>query len=332
MKLLITPTTASRELKSFLGFLDADIKYENIRPDLITATNDIINLIGKSTYDFIADKYPITGNLDEENVNQNLVRATQYPIFAKAYMLYAPNNDLAHTGDGRKMRNEEHEKMAFQWMIDADNEAQEKRYYRALDDLIKLLDSTKVQTETPQTIYTIWTTSNEYKATQSLFIRNTKQFDKYAVIESPYLFFKLCPGIDECETDEILPRIGKTKFDELKTKLKANTPITEAKDIQLLDLIRRASANYSYAWGIKRFSIALLPDSVVQKYTSDRNTTKASAPTLKMEPQAAIEAFMDTFQKTCIKIEELLRVQPLDLTTLPTLPPIPDTPAGFNIM
>jgi len=332
MKLLITPTTASRELKSFLGFLDADIKYENIRPDLITATNDIINLIGKSTYDYIADKYPINGNADEENVDQNLVRATQYPIFAKAYMLFAPNNDLSHTGDGRKKRIEEHEKMAFQWMIDADNEAQEKRYYRALDDLIKLLDSTKVQNETTQTIYTIWTTSNEYKATQSLFIRNTKQFDKYAVIESPYLFFKLCPGIDECETDEILPRIGKTKFDEIKTKLKANTPITEAKDIQLLDLIRRASANYAYAWGIKRFSVALLPDSVVQKYTSDRNTTKSSAPTLKMEPQAAVEAFMNTFEKTCIKIEDLLRVQPLDLTTLPTLPSIPDADGGFTII
>ena len=332
MKLLITPTTASRELKSFLGFLDADIKYENIRPDLITATNDIINLIGKSTYDYIADKYPINGNADEENVDQNLVRATQYPIFAKAYMLFAPNNDLSHTGDGRKKRIEEHEKMAFQWMIDADNEAQEKRYYRALDDLIKLLDSTKVQNETAQTIYTIWTTSNEYKATQSLFIRNTKQFDKYAVIESPYLFFKLCPGIDECETDEILPRIGKTKFDEIKTKLKANTPITEAKDIQLLDLIRRASANYAYAWGIKRFSVALLPDSVVQKYTSDRNTTKSSAPTLKMEPQAAVEAFMNTFEKTCIKIEDLLRVQPLDLTTLPTLPSIPDADGGFTII
>lgn len=329
MKLLILPETASDELKENLGFLDADIKYENIRPDIITATNEVIDLIGKEVYDYIADKYPIS-SIDEEDQDQNLVRATQYPIFSRAYNLYAPSNDLAHTNDGRKMRNEEHEKMAFEWMINADNQAQEKRYYRALDDLIKLLDNSKLDVETSETIYTIWTASDAYKASQALFLRTTKQFDKYCVIESPYLFFKLCPGMDECETDEILPRIGKAKFDELKTKLKTPTPIEDPKDIQLLDLIRRASANYAYAWGIERFSVSLLPDSVVQKYSSDRNTIKASAPSLKMEPQAAIQAYRNTFEKTCLKIEELLKVAPEDLTTLPTLPTIPDVCGGFS--
>jgi hypothetical protein len=330
MKLLIDKITASDELKENLGFLDADIKYENIRPDLITATNEVIELIGKNVYDYIADKYPITLPIDDEDQDQNLVRACQYPIFARAYNLYAPSNDLSHTNDGRKMRNEEHEKMAFEWMINADNEAQEKRYYRALDDLIKLLDNSEIEDETEETIYTIWTSSNEYKATQSLFIRNIKQFSKYAVIDSPYLFIKLCPGIDECETDEIIPRIGITKFNELKTKLQENTPITDAKDLQLLDLIRRACANYAYAYGIERFSVSLLPDSVVQKYSSDRNTIKGSAPSLKMEPQAAIQAYRNTFEKTCIKIEELLKVVPLDLTTLPTIPTIADVCGGFS--
>ena len=333
MKLLITDNQdSSKELKAVLGFLDADIKYKNIRPDIVTATNDVIGVIGNDVYTYIASKYPITPPANDIDVDQNLVRAAQYAIYAKAYMLYAPNNDLSHTNDGRKMRNEEHEKNAFQWMIDSDNEAQEKRYYRALDDLIKLLDSTKTNSESSTTIWTIWTTSEEFKTTQSYFIRNTKQFDKYVVIESPYLFYKLCPGIDECETDEILPRIGKTKFDEIKLKLKTPTEITEPKDIKLLDLIRRACANYSFAWGIDRFSIALLPDSVVQKYTSDRQTTKASAPAVKMEPQGAIEAYMSTFSKTVSKIEDLLKEVPEDLSTLPTSPKISDVCGGFNAM
>jgi hypothetical protein len=333
MKLLITDNQdASKEIKAVLPFLDADIKYKNFAPDMETATNDVIGVIGQAVYNFIADKYPITAPVDHENVNQNLVRAAKKAIYAKTYIYFAPNNDLSHTSDGRKMRNEEHEKNAFQWMIDADNEAQEKRYYRALDDLIKLLDSTKTVSESPTTIWTIWTTSEEYKTTQSFFIRNTKQFDKYIVIESPYLFYKLCPGIDECETDEILPRIGKTKFDEIKTKLKTPTDITDPKDIKLLELIRRACANYSFAWGIDRFSIALLPDSVVQKYTSDRASTKASAPALKMEPQGAIEAYMATFDKTVSKIEDLLKEVPEDLSTIPTSPKIADVSGGFNAM
>lgn len=333
MKLLITDDqNASRELKSVLGFLDADIKYKNIRPDMVSATNEVISLIGTAVYNFIADKYASTTTFSDEDVNQNLVRAVQYAIYSKAYILYAPNNDLSHTNDGRKMRNEEHEKNAFQWMIDADNEAQEKRYYRALDDLIKLLDSTKTDAELSTTIWTIWTSSQEYKNSQSYFIRNSKQFDKYAVIESPYLFFKLCPGIDECETDEILPRIGQAKFNDLKDKLKTQEDITNVNDIKLLDLIRRATANYAYSWGIKRFSVALLPDAVVQKFNSTHQTIKASAPAGKMEPQLAAASFYETFEKTVVKIEDLLSQQPADLSTIPTSPKIIDFIGGFSAL
>lgn len=333
MKLLLTNNeNASKEIKEVLPFLDADIKYRAFAPDMETATNDFVDIVGKNVYNYILSKYPISGNVDYENTDQNLVRAAKKAIYAKTYIYFAPNNDLSHTSDGRKMRNEEHEKNAFQWMIDADNEAQEKRYYRAIDDLIKLLDSSKISSETNNTIWTIWTTSDEYKATQQYFIRNSKQFDKYVVIESPYLFLKLCPGIDECENDEILPRIGKEKFDELKNKLKNTTAITDVKDLKLIDLIRRCCANYAFAWAIERFSISLLPDSVVQKYTSDRNTTKASAPTLKMESQAAIQAYMETFSKRAKDIEDLLKELPTNLSTLPTLPPITDVNGGFNAM
>jgi hypothetical protein len=55
----------------------------------------------------------------------------------------APSNDVAHTNNGRKMRQDEGEKLPFQWMLDNDNASLEKRYYRALDDLIKFLDRSK---------------------------------------------------------------------------------------------------------------------------------------------------------------------------------------------
>lgn len=329
MKLPITSGAgAAAELKKVLGFLDANINFDNIRQEMTEASQEVYDILGKETYNYIASKYPYT-TADYDNADQNLVRAWQYAICSRAYMLYAPSNDLSHTNDGRKMRNEEHEKNAFQWMIDADNEAQEKRYYRALDSLIKLLDNSKVESESSATIYTIWTTSDAYKQTQSLFIRNYKQFSKYIVIDSPYLFLKLCPGIDECETDEILPVIGSTKFEALKNKLK-NAAELSLEEKKLHDLISRACANYAFADAIQKFSVCLLPDAVVQKYSSDRNSTKGSAPALKMEPEFAIQAYMRSFDSAITKLKEFVMVKPEDLSTLPTLPSIPDIDGGFT--
>jgi hypothetical protein len=51
-------------------------------------------------------------------------------------------------------------------MLDNDNAALEKRYW-TLDDLIKFLDRSKVETELTTTLYTIWTNSEAFKASPS---------------------------------------------------------------------------------------------------------------------------------------------------------------------
>jgi hypothetical protein len=332
MKLLFEITDAdssSDDIKSILGFLDADYNFKNIKPDLITATNEVVNIISKEVYDYIADLYPVAE--DQDSFDYQLQEAIRNPIAINAYRMYAPSNDLSHTNDGRKMRNEEHEKNAFQWMIDSDNAAHEKRYYRALDDLIQLLDASKIETETAETIYAIWTTSDEYKASHSLFIKNTREFDRYVVIESRYLYSKLCPGIEECELEQIIPIIGQTKYDEIKTTLLETTPIEDGTIVQLLNQIRKACANYAMAWAIPRFSINLLPDSVVQQFTSDRNTTKASATALKQEPEFAMQAYNNAFKKAIINIQNLVKEKPEDVSTIPILPNIIDAENGFSI-
>ena len=294
MKLLFDLDNAQEELKKLLGFLDADIVFDNLKPDLITATNEVIEVIGKNVYQYIEDKLDDITE-DDEDADYVLLQAIRYPIAARAYFLYAPNNDLAHTNAGRKMRNEEHEKNAFEWMIDRDNQSQERRYYRALDDFIKLLDGSEVDLETEQTIYTIWISSDEYKVGKSLFLRNTKEFDNFVVIESRYLFSKLVPGIEECENEEIIPLIGIAKFEEFKTKARNTTPITEVKDLQLIRQIQKACANYAMAWAIPRFSINLFPDRVVQNFSSDRQTSQSSAVPLKREPEFAIQSYNKSF-------------------------------------
>lgn len=296
-------TAGNTELKELLGAVDADLKLTNLLPDIYTATNDVIDLIGIEVYNKAVTAYN-NGTITPEN--KQFVYSVRYPIAVNAYRLFAPSNDISHTNNGRKMRQDEGEKLPFQWMIDSDNTELEKRYYRALDDLIKFLDRSKTNTETTETLYTIWTGSDAFKATQKLFIRTVSEFDDCFPVNSRLLLIKLAPGIHKCEQYEIRPRLGVQKFDALKTALKENTPITEPTDLELIRLIREASVAYSLAWAMPRLSVQLYPEGVLQHVTSDRATTKGAKPTLKNETEVARQAFMEDAKQAFIEIEKLL--------------------------
>jgi hypothetical protein len=305
MELLFQTTgnTGNSELKDLLGFIDADLKLKNMLPDIITATNEIIDIIGLDVYNKALDLYSNGETIEED---KPFIYAVRYPIAVNAYRLYSPSNDLAHTNNGRKMRQDDNEKQAFQWMLDADNAALEKRYYRAIDDLIKFLDRSKVSNETLTTLYTIWTSSDAFKATQKLFIRTVSEFDDHFPINSRLLLLKLAPGIYKCEQYEILPRIGKEKFTALKTALKENTPINESKDLELIRLIREASVAYSLSWAMPRLSVQLYPEGVLQMVTSEQATTKGAKPPMMSETEAARQAFTNDANRAFIEIEKLL--------------------------
>lgn len=305
MKVLFqtTGTAGNSELKELLGFIDADLKLKNLMPDIITATNDVIDLIGIEVYNKAIAAYN-EGDTDE--ADKPFVYSVRYPIAVNAYRLYSPSNDLAHTNNGRKMRQDDGEKLPFQWMLDSDNAALEKRYYRALDDLIKFLDRSKIEEELETTLYTIWTNSDAFKATQKLFIRTVAEFDEAFPIQSRLLLIKLAPGISKCEQYEIRPRVSDEKFNALKSALKSNTPITDATDLELIRLIREASAAYSLAWAMPRLSVQLYPEGVLQHVTSDKAQTQGKVPSVKSETEAARQAFMDDANRTFTAIEKLL--------------------------
>jgi hypothetical protein len=279
-----------KEIKEVLPVIDADLKFAKIKPDIITATNEMIRLLGKEFYDTICEAYN-----NGENENEHLIYCVRYPILIKAYSLFAPNNDIAHTPNGRKMRNDEDEKLPFQWMLDSDNEAWQKRYYRALDDMLQYLDENEE-----------WRTSEAYKNANALFIRTTDEFDRYFTIESRYILIKLMPGIRQCEQREIRSRIGKTRFDALKI---ATEPLSDADEI-LLELIREACVFYAMAWAMTRLNISIFPEGVLQAYTSDRDTTKIKRPAQKLEATAAEKAFRSDAEEVFLRIEDFIKPAP----------------------
>lgn len=307
----------NKELKNLLGFIDADLNLKNLIPDIITASNDVIDLVGMEVYKKAIEVFN-DGIITEED--KAFIYAISYPIAVNAYRLHAPSNDLAHTNNGRKMRQDDNQKLPFQWMIDNDNAALEKRYYRALDDLIKFLDRSKVESELTTTLYTIWTNSEAFKATHDLFIRTVSEFDKVFTINSRLLLIKLAPGISDCEQYEIRPRLGSEKLNALKLALKQNTPITDAIDIELIRLIRKASVAYSFAWAMPRLSVQLYPEGVLQHVTSDRATTRGAKPALKSETQEARQAWELDYKRVLSEIEKLLEPAPVIDATINVIP------------
>lgn len=315
------------ELKELLGFFDADVTFKNLLPDIISGTNEVKKIIGQEVYNYLFVKY--TNALaqgvytnDYTDSDSNLIRSTRYPIALRAYALFAPINDLSHSNDGRRMRNGEFEKQAFQWQIDADNKAQEKRFFRALDDLFELLDNSKPtnynqidETAKKESVYYKWTNSDACKKLKSLFLNTVDAFNEIFIIESRLLLLKLSSGMDECERREILPRIGAVKFKALK-----EAEPTEAKDIELLRLIKQACAFYALAWAIPRMSITHFPEGILQyKITDKQGYANKAAPMLN-EHEYALQAFKISATRALDDIEELVR--PLPEPSLEPLEPI----------
>lgn len=283
----------SDELKDLLGFVDADLNYNNMVSDLQSATRELIDIIGKPAY--IAIK---ALESDTDQYKKEIYRLAQNVIAIRSYALFAPNNDLSHTNDGRKMRNEDGEKNAFEWMIEADNANLEKKYYRAVDDLIALMDES----------FEPWKNSDEYKKEKKLFVSSLKIFSDYHPISSRLLFMKFRPDLERCEKREILPIIGKLNFDKLKDGT--------LEDDDLLDLIREACVNYALFNTIPKLSINLLPDSIVQMIKSDRQTLKASKVPELSEQYNAMKVFKRIYDQVINEIQISL-IDPDDISLLP---------------
>lgn len=292
----------SDELKELLGILDADISFENIKSDIKTATEDVIKLIGKDVYNLAVTNYTATSPTFQQ---RDFVYAVRYPIAVQAYRLVAPSNDVSHTNNGRKIRVEEGEKPAFEWMIDKDNKSLERRYYRALDSLIDYLDDSPIAG-----VKTAWLASESYKNTHKYFIRTVDQFDDFFPIESRYLLIKLGPGQRLAEKQKIIPVIGKTKYDQLKTDIKAAGGVTDETDLELLEIIREVNAMYAMAWAMRRLSVQLYPEGVLQHYTSDRATIRGQRPPAKSETVEAEHHFTLDYQDALVRLEQFVTPPP----------------------
>lgn len=277
---------ASTELKDLLSFIDVDLKYKNIKSDIISATREVISIIGKELYDIAFADYN-----SKTDAKEDLVYHLRYPIAINAYRLYVPNNDIAHTANGRKMRQDDNQKQAFEWMIDRDNEMLERKYYRAIDDLLHYLEESEPT----------WKTSDAYKKLQLSIFKTTDDFNQHFKIDSRLLLMYLQPGIKQCLTTDIKVRVGADVLD---------TIISEEVNPELQELqffVKQACAFYAMAWAMPRLSLQLFPQGILQSYVGDRATTQAKQVANSNSLAFAKQYFEDDYKKAIASIETIVK-------------------------
>lgn len=101
------------EMKALLGFLDKDLRFDNIVTDIELNTPGLIEFIGKEMYSKIEDFYyadlPTEPTADQLKMIRILKHAQLY-ILLLAYLEYASNADLMHGNSGRKIHHAADEK------------------------------------------------------------------------------------------------------------------------------------------------------------------------------------------------------------------------------
>ncbi len=318
MKLLFKDPGFGRDYKNLLGFVDADMHFSNLQPGLKSASREMIKLIGTELYEYAVAVFEDEENEHYDNIEDDdernekisldnlLLEYIRYPIAFNAYRKYAPTNDLKHSNNGRMMRVDDNEKSPFQWMIDKDDKNLEIQYYRSLDDLLNFLEDTNPHD---------WKSSSSYKEARKYFVTTTDDFEEYFPIQSRLLLLKLMPAFRKVEREHLIPVIGRTRFNQLKSLFQSErSEPGEQQEFEeeapLLALIQEVCVYYALAWGLKRLSAQLFPEGVLLHYVSDEILSSKNV-THYNEAQLAQQEFTRDYKKALQAIERLVNIDNL---------------------
>ncbi len=297
MKILFKSTA---ELKKVIGWLYSSVQFDAIRMDIELATEEIVQYIGKSVYDRAVSHYE-TPTGENKEVWDDLVSYIQLPVAIFAYKSFSENGDVSHEETGRKVKiSGEGEKLPWEWMLDRDDAALIRKGNNATERLISYLESNI-------DVITEWRDSEQRKEINSLFVKDAETFnDVFPIDNSRRFFLKTLPFNRKVEKDRILPLLGKDRFAILKGKIKESADL-DGEEKELISLIQDTVPWYVMAMAVKRLSLSVLPEGVVQKFFSERQTSKATTPATIDLINEAEETFLSDAERCSNRIADFVR-------------------------
>jgi len=297
------------EAKTLLGFIYKSNNFDNLITYVNIAERDIKRVIGPEVYKLAEDHYKsesyktVTPS-PQQSLLDELVRLIQLPVLVHAYRRYAPLNDLSHSESGRQITVTTELKPAFEWMLERDNKSLLDIANETTDILIEFLDEqvpipyvpideAPTGEPTANTIEDTWRASATFAAQKDLFVNSAREFDGiFPIGASRRLFLVLVPFIREVELRHIRPLITVTRYDAIRELIKdgdlSATGNEISKEIHQLSKVSIALLTMSVA--LKRLSVELLPDSVVQSFSAmDVRQTKTADSSTRNGVSALLE-------------------------------------------
>ncbi|MBV5313821.1 MAG: hypothetical protein JZU47_11030 [Prolixibacteraceae bacterium] len=288
-------SNGSEELRVLTGSYYASNEFEKIGVKVELATEDLTTLIGLEVYQvaethYLSDNYlspveptpePVEGDSGSLGAGiappdyafrDKLVQYMQLPIAFMATMWHHQGNDLSHEDSGRKNKLDKNsESIAWEWQYNRDDAAALSNYRRAFDRLIRFMNANI--DKLPE-----WKNSPAKKTSLSLFINTAEHFNRlFAIDDSPVFFLRLAPLMREVERKFIKPILGSERFDELKDAIKSGEELSGT-DQELYDYVCDPIPLITMSMAVKRFSLTVIPEGVVQNFTSERMTQNANIP------------------------------------------------------
>lgn len=270
----------NEELRTLTGSYYKSNDFDKISVKVMLSSEELAALIGQAIFNraeahYLSENYlsgeqapvpePDSGSAGgglpaavDYGLLDQLVQHIQLPIAFQATLWHYQGNDISHEDSGRKMKIDPNsEKMAWDWMYDRDDAAAMRNYQKALDRLIKFLN-------TNAAVLPEWKDSDARKSILSLFINTWEHFNRlFAIDNSSAFFMRLAPIMREIERKHIKPVLGE-KFDELKDAMKGDGIPEE--DEELYEYICDPIPLLTMAKAVKRFNITVIPEGVIQNF------------------------------------------------------------------
>lgn len=276
------------ELKQLLGFVYASNKFDNLKTDIEIAETKMKQLIG-SIFDLAQTHYDSdfyqNENIpepegDEEPVDyalrDKLVHMIQVPLAYHAVLSYAPHSDLTHSEKGRQILVTDKEKPAFEWQIERDNKAMLAKAHETTDMLLYFIENY---------FATEWEAAKPglYKG---LFLESAIDFNQYFPInQSRRLFLHTLPFMLQVQKLRIKAVLGSVLYDNIVDYINTKEASEEntAKYLRIIEVARPAVALLSISLAIRRLSAEILPEGILQGYTAESGSVRASKPASQAE-------------------------------------------------
>jgi hypothetical protein len=236
----------SQEVKDLLGWINRDMRFDDLKSDIKLETPRLIEYIGDAAYEEIVTNYELETTPEEYT---DIIEYAQLFILCLAYLSYASNNDLQHGNNGRKQYKADNESAAWEWQIKADEGATMRRAYKALDRLIDLLNKESVQE---------WLDSYAFTKSQNLLIPSTDVFDNIHPIDnSGQLYYRMVPQMESIETEMVNAMLDSDLINRLKTATDLSA------DEKLIKLqAQRVTAFHTLSKAYQTFPLEMFPGDI----------------------------------------------------------------------